>query len=207
MPLPLSYGPVGLRPIRVRDWRDLQAVTAANRSWLAPWEASLPSPGVPVDIRGGIRILLSQMRQGLGIPLVMEFEGRLVGQLNVSSIQRGSISSAMVGYWIAQEFAGRSITPTAVALATDYMFRECGLHRVEICIRPENAASLRVVDKLGFRFEGAHRGFLHIAGRWANHYEFALLSTDVAGGVLRRYVEGRVPADACVIPDWAASLL
>lgn len=97
MPLPLSYGPVGLRPIRVRDWRDLQAVTAANRSWLAPWEASLPSPGVPVDIRGGIRILLSQMRQGLGIPLVMEFEGRLVGQLNVSSIQRGSISSAKIG--------------------------------------------------------------------------------------------------------------
>ena len=59
-----------------------------------------------------------------------------------------------MGYWIGQSHAGRGIVPTAVAMATDYCLGTLGLHRMEINIRPENAASLRVVEKLGFRDEG-----------------------------------------------------
>ena len=50
----------------------------------------------------------------------------------------------------------------AVALATDHCFSAVGLHRIEINIRPENAASLRVVQKLGFRPEGLRERYLHI---------------------------------------------
>ena len=53
----------------------------------------------------------------------------------------------------------RHPTPTSVALATDLCFRELGLHRMEICIRPENHSSLRVVQKLGFRYEGLRRRY------------------------------------------------
>jgi ribosomal-protein-alanine N-acetyltransferase len=67
-----------------------------------------------------------------------------------------------------------------------------GLHRVEIDIRPENAASLRVVEKLGFRFEGTKRGYIHIAGDWRDHYSFALTSDEVRGGLLNRFVRGEV---------------
>ncbi len=49
---------------------------------------------------------------------------------------------------------GRGVMPTAVALAADHCFTALGLHRIEVNIRPENAASLRVVEKLGFREEG-----------------------------------------------------
>jgi hypothetical protein len=68
----------------------------------------------------------------------MEYDGEIAGQLNVWGIARGSLSSATIGYWVSERFAGRGITPTAVALATDVCFRELGLHRMEICIRPEN---------------------------------------------------------------------
>ena len=47
--------------------------------------------------------------------------------------------------------------PTALALVADHCFSAVGLHRVEVNIRPENAASLRVVEKLGFREEGTRR--------------------------------------------------
>ena len=54
-----------------------------------------------------------------------------------------------MGYWIDQAYAGRGIVPRAVAMAIDHCFSTAGLHRVEICIRPENTNSLRVVEKLG----------------------------------------------------------
>ena len=55
------------------------------------------------------------------------------------------------------------------------------LHRVEVNIRPDNAASLRVVSKLGMRDEGVRRGYLHIAGAWHDHRSFALTVEDLAG--------------------------
>ncbi|MBD4579496.1 GNAT family N-acetyltransferase, partial [Xanthomonas citri pv. citri] len=79
---------------------------------------------------------------------------RLVGLLSLGGIQYGSVLSGSIGYWIDRREAGRGLTPTAVAMATDWAFRSAGLHRVEVNIRPENAASLRVVAKLGLRDEG-----------------------------------------------------
>ena len=64
---------------------------------------------------------------------------------------------------------------------------------MEICIRPENRASLRVVEKLGFRYEGLRRRYIHIDGDWRDHYAFALVREEVPMGVLERWVQGRVP--------------
>ena len=52
-----------------------------------------------------------------------------------------------------------------MALATDHCWYGLGLHRVEINIRPENVASCRVVEKLGFRLEGRRPAYLHIDGK------------------------------------------
>ena len=82
--------------------------------------------------------------------------------------------------------------PTAVALAADHCFTAVGLHRIEVNIRPENAASLRVVEKLGFREEGPRSAFLHIAGAWRDHRSFALTPEELPGGAARPLA--RLPA-------------
>ena len=93
-----------------------------------------------------------------------------------------------MGYWVDRAHAGRGITPTAVALACDHCFTGLGLHRVEIAIRPENAASLRVMEKLGFAEIGLAPRYLHIDGAWRDHRLFALTAEDVPQGVLARVV-------------------
>jgi ribosomal-protein-alanine N-acetyltransferase len=67
-----------------------------------------------------------------------------------------------------------------------------GLHRIEIDIRPENVSSLRVVEKLGFRYEGLKQRFIHINGAWRDHYVFALTSEEVESGVLNRWLRKQV---------------
>lgn len=196
----LRHGQVSLRLIRGRDARTLQHELLANRSWLQRWEATVPNGSASFDMRVSIRRLLQQYRDGAGYPFVMEYDGEIAGQLNVWGVARGSLSSATIGYWVSERFAGRGITPTAVALATDACFTDFGLHRMEICIRPENTASLRVVQKLGFRYEGMRRRFIHIDGDWRDHYAFALTREDAPQGVLARWLRGQVPADAAAFP-------
>jgi ribosomal-protein-alanine N-acetyltransferase len=114
------------------------------------------------------------------------YDDVMVGQLTVSSITWGSALWAQMGYWIDEEHAGRGIIPTAVAMACDHCFRVLGLHRIEIAIRPENVASLRVVEKLGFNKIGLARRYLHINGMWRDHELFALTVEDIPEGVVAR---------------------
>jgi ribosomal-protein-alanine N-acetyltransferase len=143
-----------------------------------------------------VRGLIKQLDDQSGLPCVIELEGEIIGQLNVANILYGSVSSAVIGYWVVPEVAGKGVTPTSVALITDYLFNVVGLHRTEIDIRPENIASLRVVEKLGFRFEGLKERYIHINGAWRDHYVFALTHEEVIGGVLNRWIKGQVPSFA-----------
>jgi len=198
----ISEGRIALRPIRLRDARALERSLLDNRGWLRQWEATSPYAPSAFDTRASIRSLLVNARAGHGLPFLVEYDGELAGQLNVSSIAYGSLSSATIGYWIAEGFAGRGITPTAVALAVDYCFFQLGLHRIEICIRPENGPSLRVVEKLGFRYEGLRRRYIHINGDWRDHFCFGLVSEELPQGALRRWLDGQVPAGAATVtPD------
>ncbi|MBU8867025.1 GNAT family N-acetyltransferase [Paenarthrobacter aromaticivorans] len=197
-PVTLESGALVLRPIRYRDKREWSEVRSRNSEWLAPWEASNPAPGGRLpSYRQMVASLNAQARQSTALPFLIteRTEGfrdpQIVGQLTVSSIVWGSAMMATLGYWVDKERAGHGIAPTAVAMATDHCFRTLGLHRMEINIRPENAPSLRVVEKLGFRDEGYRQRYLHINGEWADHRSFALTSEEVPQGLLGEWLRGR----------------
>ena len=194
-PVKLECGDLILRPIKLRDQGEWTRVRARNAAWLEPWEASSPAgPGQRPTYAGMVRALNRQAREAAALPFIITeripgvSRPAIVGQLTVSSSVWGSAMSATLGYWVDQSRAGRGIVPTAVAMATDHCFQTLGLHRMEINIRPENTASLRVVEKLGFRDEGLRPRYLHINGRWADHRSFALTSEEVPEGILARWL-------------------
>jgi ribosomal-protein-alanine N-acetyltransferase len=183
---------VTVRPLRLADGPAWVSARHRNVEWLREWEATPPGagPGVPTSPATFVtmtRRLRREARHGRGLPFAVLVDGEFAGQLNVSSVIRGSLHSASLGYWIDERFAGRGVMPTAVALVADHCFDAVGLHRIEVNIRPENTASRRVVEKLGFREEGVRKGFLHIAGDWRDHVSYALLRTEVPAGLLSRW--------------------
>lgn len=180
-PARITDGRLELRPLRRRDAQEWSELRRQNAGWLAPWEATVPaSEGTaPMTFGQWVRESNRTARAGQSRPWVVTRDGVMVGQVTVSGITRGSLSSAAIGYWVSRHVAGRGITPRAVALAIDDCFGTLGLHRVEINIRPENAASLRVVAKLGLRDEGVRKAYLHIQGQWADHRTFAITAEEL----------------------------
>jgi len=180
--------PVILRALHGKDRREWEALRAANLEWLRPWEATSPEPALTgLNFRQLVRQCDREAAEGRLQPFAIETEGRLVGQMHLFGISWGSLRSACAGYWVAESVAGKGIMPFALAAACDHAFLGLGLHRVEINIRPENTASLRVVEKLGFRDEGLRLRYLHIDGQWHDHRSFALTSEDLGHSSL---VEG-----------------
>lgn len=189
----LTHDRVSLRPLEKRDWHELENLMLANRGWLKPWEATNPEGPTSLDAKGMVSSLVSQRKRGDSLSFVICFDGQMCGLINVANITFGSLSSAIIGYWVSESVAGQGVAPTAVALTSDFMFFNENLHRVEIAIRPENSASLRVVQKLGFRFEGLKERYIHINYAWRDHFIFALTREDVPRGVLTRWLAGEAP--------------
>lgn len=187
-PARLHHGPVGVRPVRRRDAATWTRLRRSNEAWFGPWDATLPPEGGPpaTSSRTVISALLRRARAGHSMPFVSTWQGDMVGMVTVSNITWGSARWASIGYWVDAGHAGRGITPTAVALVCDHLLGPVDLHRIEVAVRPENVASLRVVDKLGFTEIGLAPRYLHIAGDWRDHRVFQLLAEDVGAGVLER---------------------
>lgn len=187
-PVTLRAGDVRLRPLKVSDARRWQQLRIENQEWLAEWEATSPMPSVepPPTFRQSARRMLAEAREGRTMPFVVEYQGQFVGQVNVSDITYGSLRGCHFGYWIDEHYADKGIMTTAAALVTDHLLETLKLHRIEICVRPENVPSNRLAVRLGYRFEGVRRDFLHINHAWRDHNVYVIGPDDVQGSVLAR---------------------
>lgn len=191
-PVTLEHGPVGLRPLKRSDETAWNEVRRRNSAWTGPWDSTRPPEG---QERGRtfaemVADFRRQARAGEMLPWAITYRYSdldapvFAGQMTVSGIVYGSARWAMAGYWVDERWAGRGIVPTALALAADHLFGTLRLHRLEVAIRPENSKSLRVVEKLGFRYEGYRPRYLHVDGDWRDHLMFAIHADEVGPGGL-----------------------
>jgi ribosomal-protein-alanine N-acetyltransferase len=184
VPLELLGRRVRLRTLTEDDYDDWHAVRVRCRDWLVPWEPRpAGAPPAPEDrgsfaARCAARERERQIGTGYGFGIFVD--GRLAGEITLSSIQRGPFQNAFIGYWIDRERAGQGLVPEATVTVLRFAFEELGLHRVEIAIVPRNRASRRVVEKLGLREESVAQRYLEIDGRWEDHVRYAITSEEWA---------------------------
>jgi ribosomal-protein-alanine N-acetyltransferase len=69
----------------------------------------------------------------------------------------------------------------AVRAVVPFVFDSLELHRLEAACLPENTASMRLLERVGFKREGLARQYLRINGDWRDHVLYALLETDLRG--------------------------
>lgn len=177
-----------LRPLERADRTAWESLRSRNAAWLGRWESTVPGEQVVPLPFGRLRRGLDRAaRDGLVLPFVIDVGGRPVGQMQLFDLLWGSRRSGSAGYWLDQEATGRGYATWALAALVDHALLDVGLHRVEVAIRPENTASLRVVERLALPEEGTARGLMHVEGAWRDHRTFAVLAEDLATG---GYAEG-----------------
>lgn len=192
-PLRVAAGVVRLRPVRLRDAGAWSRIRLADRAHLEPWE---PVTGVDWQLRHAFSSwpsvcssLRSEARKGRMLPYAIELDGQFVGQLTIGNVTHGALRSAWIGYWVASDVVGGGVATAALALGLDHCFGQVMLHRVEATVRPENAASRRVLAKVGFREEGLLKRYLEVDGAWRDHLLVAItveeMTSSAAAGLVR----------------------
>lgn len=168
-----------LRQLSPHDFEEWRAVRRSSAAWLEPWEPRRwpNGPDVVEDqhaFAARCAARLADYRDGTGYGFGLFANGTFTGEINISQVFRGALQSCSAGYWVAETHAGNGYVPEGMVLAMRFIFEELGLHRLEIGIIPRNAASLRVPEKLGLRYEGLAERLVEINGVWEDHYRFGI---------------------------------
>ena len=170
---------LALRLPRPNDVPEMRRAMRKNDAHLRPWSVAPAAGEDPASLAAVSAAVLRHRREWKrGQAFVMLILPRgddrvVIGRIALGGVLRGAFQNAYLGYWLDEEHQGRGLMTEAVRAATSFAFTAAGLHRLQAAVMPSNLASLRVLDKVGYRREGLAERYLCIAGKWEDHLLFA----------------------------------
>ena len=183
-PEPLLRGDgLYLRPAASSDYSSWSRLRAASRTFLEPWEPTWPEDDLT---HAAFRRRLRRQEEDIARDEAYAFlifdqtSDQMLGGVTLGGVRRGVAQAGTLGYWMSAPHAGNGRMTRAVAAVVDFAFSKLRLHRVEAACLPENAPSIALLERNGFKREGYARGYLKIDGAWRDHLLFALIEADLA---------------------------
>ncbi|WP_433475890.1 GNAT family N-acetyltransferase [Spirillospora sp. CA-142024] len=163
---------VTLRHLAGNDEKEFLELVSASTELHRPW-MTLPSTSEQ------FQAYLTRYEQPdeESVLICARDSGAIAGVVNVNSIIRGRFQSGSIAYAAFAPTAGQGYMTEGLALVVRYAFEQLQLHRLEAQIQPENHASLRLVQRVGFRYEGCSPELLYIDGAWGDHERWAITNT------------------------------
>jgi ribosomal-protein-serine acetyltransferase len=177
---PLESTRLTLLPIEASDAPELWVAVDASRSHLEPW---LPWVPFNSDQDASYRYAdasAGDWDQGRACRFTIRQRSTraLLGVVGLEAFAHLH-QSVELGYWLRQEVTGQGYMTEASRLILAWSFGKLNVHRVRVAAATDNHASLGVIRRLGFRFEGISRDAERCHGRWLDHAVFAMLAADV----------------------------
>jgi len=144
---------VKLRELHLSDKSQLAKLANNKNIWINLRDA-FPYPYGEGNAEFFInRVKEEKPKQNFGI----EYNGDLCGVIGLI-IQKDVYSkSAEIGYWIGESFWGKGIATKAIELITDYGFEDLKLIRIYAGVFEFNTASMKALEKNGYKKEGISR--------------------------------------------------
>ena len=113
---------------------------------------------------------------GEWVQLAIDDGDGLAGDIAVWLDTAGQL--AMVGYTLAPEAQGRGYATEGVGAVVDRLFARTRVHRIAATLDPRNIDSARVLERLGFRYEGRAQRAALVRGEWEDDDRYAILADE-----------------------------
>jgi len=175
---------VVLRAPQMSDYPAWAELRASSRAFPMPWEPLWSMDELTrASFRRRVRHYQRDLREDIGYALFIYSvaTGGLVGGVTLCNIRRGVTQSCTLGYWVGAQYAQQGYMTAAIRAVVPFVFDSLDLHRLEAACLPANTASMRLLEKTGFKREGLARRYLRINGGWQDHLLYGLLDSDARG--------------------------
>lgn len=125
----------------------------------------------------GAPITLSPLDKSVAHRWFLELDKQIVGTVSLSEIN-SMMGTAEVGYMVGQAYHGRGIATTALKLWTSMIFEQTDIRKLTAYVAEQNIASIRVLEKVGYKKEGLLREHYIVQNKPTNEIVFGLLRSE-----------------------------
>ena len=174
--LPVRDG-ITLRFIRPGEAEALFKLVDENRAYLREWLDWVDAQTGPEVSRENIQKRILNAQNDKALDLGIYLDGKLVGSMGFNGIHRKP-RRAEIGYWLAEDCAGKGIMTDCVRALVSYGFKELKLHRIEIHCSTNNAKSGAIPERLGFKLDGIFRDGSFLYNHFENSRVFSCLEDE-----------------------------
>jgi len=167
----LQQGKIILRPLQLSDKQEL-AKQANNKKIWDNLKDVMPHPYAEKDAVDFINLMSSENPP---LTFCITYEGEFVGVIGLIRQKDIYRYTAELGYWVGEEYWGKSIATIAIKLITDYGFRDLQLARIFAGVYDFNIASMRVLEKNGYVKESIGRKAVFKNGVFRDEHRYVII--------------------------------
>jgi len=167
----LQYKNIILRSLTDDDATAL-AQLANNKKIYDNVRDALPHPYTLDDAIFFINLTKQENPQ---VSFAIEYEGVFCGMIGLIPQKDVYRLTAEIGYWLGEPFWGKGIITKAAAMVTEYGFNELGLIRIHTGIFEHNLASMKVLEKNGYKKECVFEKSVIKNGKILDEHRYAKL--------------------------------
>lgn len=141
---------IKIRSLKSSDKSDLVKLANNKKVW-DNLRDHIPFPYSDKDAEFFINLTQKEdPKQNFGI----EYKGKICGVIGLTIQKDIYRKSAEIGYWLGEPFWRKGIASKAVELIVEYGFKDLNLIRIYTGVFEFNIASMKVLEKNGFKKEG-----------------------------------------------------
>jgi len=167
-----------LRPVNINDAESIfsyrsDAITNQYQGW------------IPKTIDDA-QIFISKVSEKINkydtwfqFAIVLSETGELIGDVGIHFLDEENYQ-AELGCTLAKSQHRKGIASEALRVSIDYLFEDLNKHRISCSIDPQNIASIKMLEKLGFRKEAHFKQSIFVDGEWFDDVVYALLKSEWA---------------------------
>lgn len=150
-----------LRPVDPGDANDVYAIY--SRPEVCKYFDILPFEEMSQAERHVAR-WVQLAREGRQFRQAIVVDGRLVGTCGIYSVSTPH-KRASIGFDLHPDHWGRGTMTEALEAYVPYVFEEYGIRRLQGLVMQDNRASVRLMEKLGFVYEGTLKEYEYWEGK------------------------------------------
>ena len=173
----IETGRLIIRRFKVLDYADLH-------EYLSDPSIYLYEPGQPINLQQARELAAERSRGDAFRAVILKSENRLIGHLVLEPVEPHELQTWELGYIFNRRYHGHGYATEAATALVAQALADPSIHRIRARCNPENVASWKLLERIGFTREGYFRkcGFFRRDGDgrplWFDAYEYARLQED-----------------------------
>lgn len=147
---------IELKQLERTDSIDIFETIDSQREYLGKWLPFVEFTKEIADTEKFVDSIVNASEDKFELVFAIRKQNKFIGLIGFKDTDRSN-KKTEIGYWLSEKYQKQGIITKSVDKLCDFAFNKQGINRIQIKCAVDNKSSIKIPQRLGFKFEGIER--------------------------------------------------